>query len=103
MGFAVSHRSVSPSQRYHQPRGQRHKSLPQWAGQFIGLMHRWLPGRELVVVTDSSYAVIELLKQVSATPAVSLISRLRLDAAVAIMGFTSHQYLTASLSHHCPP
>jgi hypothetical protein len=45
-------------------------------------MHRWLPGRELVVVADSTYAVLELLKQVSETPAVSLISRLRLDAAL---------------------
>src|ERR1700751_2665045 len=74
--------ALCPSQRYHQQRGQRHKSLPQWAGQLIGLVHRWLPGRELVVVTDSSYAVIELLKQVSDTPAVSLLSRLRLDAAL---------------------
>jgi DDE superfamily endonuclease len=74
--------ALCPSERYHQQRGQRHKSLPQWAGQLIGLIHRWLPGRELVVVTDSSYAVIELLKQVSDTPAVSLITRLRLDAAL---------------------
>jgi hypothetical protein len=74
--------ALCPSARYHQPRGQRHKSLPPWAGQLIRLIHRWLPGRELVVVTDSSYAVIELLKQVSDTPAVSLIGRLRLDAAL---------------------
>jgi DDE superfamily endonuclease len=74
--------ALCPSERYHQQRGQRHKPLPQWAGQLIGLIHRWLPGRELVVVADSTYAVIELLKQVSETPAVSLISRLRLDAAL---------------------
>jgi hypothetical protein len=74
--------ALCPSQRYHQQRGQRHKPLPQWAGQLIGLLHRWLPGRELVVVADSSYAVIELLKQVSEIPAVSLITRLRLDAAL---------------------
>jgi DDE superfamily endonuclease len=74
--------ALCPSERYHQQRGQRHKPLPQWAGQLIGLIHRWLPGRELVVVADSSYAVIELLKQVSETPAVSLITRLRLDAAL---------------------
>jgi hypothetical protein len=74
--------ALCPSARYHQQRGQRHKSLPQWAGQLIGLIHRWLPGREMVVVTDSSYAVLELLKQVSDTPQVSLITRLRLDAAL---------------------
>jgi hypothetical protein len=46
--------ALCPSERYHQQRGQHHKRLPQWAGQLIGLIHRWLPGRELVVVTDSS-------------------------------------------------
>jgi DDE superfamily endonuclease len=74
--------ALCPSERYHQQRGQRHKPLPQWAGQFIGLIHRWLPGRQVVVVTDSTYAVIELLRQVSDTPDVSLITRLRLDAAL---------------------
>ena len=47
--------ALCPSARYHQQRGQWHKSLPQWAGQLIGLIHRWLPGRPLVVVTDSTY------------------------------------------------
>jgi len=74
--------ALCPSERYHQQRGQRHKTLPQWAGQLLGLMQRWLPGREVVVVADSSYAVIELLKQVSDLPDVSLITRLRLDAAL---------------------
>ena len=74
--------ALCPSERYHQQRGQRHKTLPEWAGQLIGVIQRWLPGREVVVVADSSYAVIELLKQVSDTPKVSLITRLRLDAAL---------------------
>jgi hypothetical protein len=74
--------ALCPSERYHQQRGRRHKTLPEWAGQLVGLLHRWLPGREVIVVADSSYAVIELLKQVSDTPAVSLITRLRLDAAL---------------------
>jgi hypothetical protein len=74
--------ALCPSERYHQQRGQRHKTLPQWAGQLIGLIHRWLPEREVVVVADSSYAVLALLKQVSDTPGVSLITRLRLDAAL---------------------
>ena len=74
--------ALCPSERYHQQRGQHHKPLPEWAGQVIRLCHRWLPGREVVVVADSSYAVIELLKQVSDTPNVSLITRLRLDAAL---------------------
>jgi len=74
--------ALCPSERYHQRRGQRHKTLPEWAGQLLGLFHRWLPGREVIVVADSSYAVIEVLKQASDTPDVSLITRLRLDAAL---------------------
>jgi hypothetical protein len=74
--------ALCPSERYHQQRGQRHKTLPEWAGQLVGLIHRWLPQREVIVVADSSYAVIELLKQVSEIPGVSVITRLRLDAAL---------------------
>ena len=74
--------ALCPSERYHQQRGQRHKPLPEWAGQLIGLIHRWLPRREVVVVADSSYALLTLLKQVSEMPGVSLITRLRLDAAL---------------------
>jgi DDE superfamily endonuclease len=74
--------ALCPSERYHRQRGQQHKTLPEWAGQLLGLIHRWLPGREVVGVADSSYAVLELLKQVSDRPAMSLITRLRLDAAL---------------------
>jgi hypothetical protein len=74
--------ALCPSERYHEQRGQRHKTLPEWAGQLMGLIHRWLPGREVVVVADSSFAVLALLKQVSDTPDVSLSTRLRLDAAL---------------------
>jgi hypothetical protein len=42
------------SERYHQQPGQRHKTLPEWAGQLVGLIHCWLPRREVVVVADSS-------------------------------------------------
>jgi DDE superfamily endonuclease len=73
---------LCPSERYHRQRRQRHKTLPEWAGQVLGLLQRWLPGREVVVVADSSYAVIELLHQVQARVGVSLITRLRLDAAL---------------------
>jgi hypothetical protein len=71
-----------PSERYHQPRGQRHKTLAEWAGQLVGLIHRGLPQREVMVVAESSSAVIELLKQVSEIPGGSLIPRLRLEAAL---------------------
>jgi len=74
--------ALCPSERHHRQRGQHHKTLPEWAGQLLGLIQRWLPGREVIVVADSSYAVIELLKQVSDMSDVSLITRLRLDAAL---------------------
>lgn len=67
--------ALGPSARYHQQRGRRHKTLPEWAGQLVGLIHRGLAGREVVVVADSSFAVIELRKQVRDTPGMSLITR----------------------------
>lgn len=32
--------ALCPSERYHQQRGQRHKTLPEWARQLVGLIHR---------------------------------------------------------------
>src|SRR5207302_753952 len=52
---------LAPSERYHQTRGRRHKTLPDWGRQMIRQVRRWLPDRELVVVADSTYAVLELL------------------------------------------
>jgi hypothetical protein len=75
--------ALCPSERSHQPRGQRHKPVPEWAGHLLGLLHRWLPRWEVVVGADSSYAVPALLKPVSDTPGVSRITRLRLDAALS--------------------
>ena len=54
-----------------------------WARQMILQLRRWLPQRSLVLVGDSSYAVLDLLHccQSLAQP-VTLIARLRLDAAL---------------------
>jgi hypothetical protein len=73
---------LCPSERYHRQCKQHHKTLSEWAGQVLGLLQRWLPEREIVVVADSSYAVIELLQQVSGMSDVSVVTRLRLDAAL---------------------
>jgi hypothetical protein len=74
---------LAPSERYHAQRGLRHKTLSDWAGQMIGQVRRWLPERTLVVVLDSTYAVLELLAQgPRLAPAVTLVTRLRLDAAL---------------------
>lgn len=73
---------LCPSERFHQERGRAHKKLSDRAWQTIHLLHRWLPDRKLIFVADSSFAVITLLQRVSELPAVSLITRLRLDAAL---------------------
>ncbi len=74
---------LAPSERYHQTRGQRHKTLPDWARQMILQLRRWLPSRVLVVVADKTYAVLELLGACVRWPApVTVVMRLRLDAAL---------------------
>jgi hypothetical protein len=74
---------LAPSERYAQERTRRHKTLADWARQIIKQLRRWLPGRALVVVADSTYAVIELLAACArlAEP-VTFVTRLRLDAAL---------------------
>jgi hypothetical protein len=74
---------LAPSERYHQERGMQHKQLTDWARQMIRQVRRWLPDRALVVVADSSYAAIELLSACAGLPQpVTMITRLRLDAAL---------------------
>lgn len=74
---------LAPSERYHHTRGQRHKSVLDWARQLLVLLRRWLPDRRVVVVADGEFAALELLA-VAAQPQVNiaLITRLRLDAAL---------------------
>jgi len=74
--------ALCPSERFYQKRGRVHQKLTDRAWQLIQVARRWLPGREIVFVADSSFAVITLLKRVSDLPGVSLITRLRLDAAL---------------------
>jgi hypothetical protein len=74
---------LAPSQRYHQQRGQRHKTLADWARQMLSQLRTWLPDRAIYVVADSEYAVIELLAAALSLPQpVFIITRLRLDAGL---------------------
>jgi hypothetical protein len=74
---------LAPSERYHQQRGKPHKTLADWARQMISQVRRWLPARAIVVVADSTYAVLELLAAAASLPTpVTMITRLRLDAAL---------------------
>ena len=63
--------------------GRRHKPLSERARGLIGQAQRWLPGRDLIVVADGGYAVLDLLAwcQRLARP-VTMISRLRMDGAL---------------------
>src|SRR5213080_4094045 len=40
---------LAPSERYHATRGQRHKTIVDWARQMIVLLRRWCPTRPLVI------------------------------------------------------
>ncbi len=71
---------LAPSERYAAERGRRHKKLTDWARQVLLQTARWLPGRRVIAVADSSFSAIELLRD--AGRHLCLISRLRLDAAL---------------------
>ncbi len=70
--------ALAPSERYYQKMGRTPKKLTDWARQIILQLRRWLPDRPLVLVADSSYAVLDLLHwcQTLLHP-VTLITRLR--------------------------
>ncbi len=56
---------LAPSERYNQQYKHCHKTLIDWGRQMMRKVKRWLPTRELVVVTDTSFAALELLAAAS--------------------------------------
>jgi len=73
---------LCPSEHFYEQKGRRAQTLVQRAWQIIHVVVRWLPGRGVVFVADSSYAALELLHQVRKLRCSSLITRVRLDAAL---------------------
>ncbi len=74
---------LAPSERNYQGKTRKHKKLTEWAQQLVLQARRWLPNRFLVVLVDSSFAVIELLWQLrQLINPVCMITRFRLDAAL---------------------
>jgi DDE superfamily endonuclease len=73
--------ALAPSGRYCRERGRRHKKLADWARQMALQARRWLPGREVVLLGDSSFAALDLLAAL-ARRGLICITRLRLDAAL---------------------
>src|ERR671939_417491 len=71
---------LAPSERGSFQHRQRHKKLTDWARQVLLQTARWLPGRRVIAVGDSSFAAIELLRDVGRH--LCMISRLRLDAGL---------------------
>ncbi len=67
---------LAPSERSDHQRGRRHKLLTDWARQGALQLCRWLPGRDIVFVGDSSFAVHELAHALDSRA--TLISPLRL-------------------------
>lgn len=73
--------ALAPSERYCRERGRRHKKLTDWGRQLVLQARRWMPGRQIVLVADSSFAALELLGAL-VRYGVICITRLRLDAAL---------------------
>jgi hypothetical protein len=73
--------ALAPSERYCRERGRRHKKLTDWARQMALQARRWLPGREIVLLGDSSFAALDFLAAL-ARHGLTGITRLRLDAAL---------------------
>jgi len=71
---------LCPSERHDQKKGRKHKLLTDWARQGVLQLCRWLPGREIIFVGDSSFAVHTLAAALPDTA--TLITRLRLDASL---------------------
>jgi hypothetical protein len=75
--------ALCPSERYYEQRVRGHKKLTDWARQMLFQVYRWLPGRQLVVLADSSFAALELLGDMIRLPnPICMMTRFRLDAAL---------------------
>ena len=62
-------------------RGKRHRTVPARAATLIRLIRRWPPDRPLVLTGDSGYGVVALARTCR-TQGVTLVARLRLEAAL---------------------
>jgi len=74
---------LAPSERYHQKRQMRHKTIPDWGRQILLQLRRWLPDRAIIAVADSAYAGLDLLGRCQGlVHPITVVTRLRLDAAL---------------------
>jgi hypothetical protein len=73
--------ALAPCERHNLEHGRRHKELTEWGRQVVLQARRWLPGREMVLVADSSFAALDFLAAL-VCHGVLCITRLRLEAAL---------------------
>jgi hypothetical protein len=73
--------ALAPSERYCRERGRRHKRLTDWGRQLLLQARRWMPGRQVVLVTDSGFSALEFLAALRRQE-ITCVTRLRLDAAL---------------------
>jgi hypothetical protein len=72
---------LAPSERYHTERGQPHRTITEWACLMVSQLRHWLPQQAIVLVADSSYAVLTFLQHCATLcRPVTVVTRLRLDA-----------------------
>src|SRR5712672_4037436 len=69
---------LAPSKRFYAGKLRSPKTLVDCARQVALQIHRWLPGRHIVLVADTAFAAIEFLAAVRNH--VCVVTRLRLDA-----------------------
>jgi hypothetical protein len=62
--------------------GKPHRTSIDRAHTLIRLVHRWQPGRELVLIGDGGFAATALGHTCRTLPRTTLVTRLRLDAAL---------------------
>jgi len=73
----------APTAKNSQARGRRHRTLVDRAMMMVERVRRWQPDREIVLVADSAYAAMKLVRLCQdLCPAVKLVSRLPLDAVL---------------------
>jgi hypothetical protein len=69
--------TLAPSERYCRERGLRHKTLTDWGRQLVLQARRWMPGRRLVLVSDSGFSALEFLAALLRQE-ITCVTRLRL-------------------------
>jgi hypothetical protein len=73
--------ALAPSERFCRERARRHKTLLDWGRQMVLQVRRWLPGRDLILVTDNGFSALLFLDAMRRA-GITTITRLRLDAAL---------------------